>query len=201
MRPAIKSDGTKRYDYVLLYVDDALVVSKNAESILRNELGRYFELKEESIGPPDHYLGGKVRKVQLENGVYAWAFSSSQYVQTAVKNVEAYLGSQDNKCWKMPSKADTPLTTTYRPELDVSIELNEVDAAYYQSLIGILRWMVELGRVDVCLEVSMMSSHLALPRKGHLEQILHIFAYLKKYHNTELVYDPSDPVVDENDFE
>ena len=59
------------------YVDDALVVSKNAESILRTELGRYFELKEESIGPPDHYLVGKVRKVQLENGVYAWAFSSS----------------------------------------------------------------------------------------------------------------------------
>ena len=97
MRPAIKSDGTKCYDYVLLCVDDALVVSKNAESRLRNELGRYFELKEESMGPPDHYLGGKVRKVQLENGVYAWAFSSSQYVQTAVKNVEAYLDSQDNK--------------------------------------------------------------------------------------------------------
>ena len=145
MRPAIKSDGTKCYDYVLLYVDDALVVSKNAESILRNELGRYFELKEESIGPPDHYLGGKVRKVQLENGVYAWAFSSSQYVQTAVKDVEAYLDSQDNKHWKMPSKADTPLTTTYRPELDVSRELNEAHAAYYQSLIEILRWMVELG--------------------------------------------------------
>ena len=85
--------------------------------------------------------------------------------------------------------------------MDVSRELNEADAAYYQSLIGILRWMVELGRVDVCLEVSMMSSHLALPREGHLEQVLHIFAYLKKYHNTELVYDPSDPVVDENDFE
>ena len=30
--------------------------------------------------------------------------------------------------------------------------------------------------------------------------MLHIFAYLKKYHNTELVYDPSDPVVDENDL-
>ena len=98
MRPAIKSDGSKCYDYVLVYVDDALVVSKNAESILRNELGRYFELKEESIGPQDHYLGGKVRKVQPENGVNAWAFSSSQYVQTAVKNVEAYLDSQDRRC-------------------------------------------------------------------------------------------------------
>ena len=47
----------------------------------------------------------------------------------------------------------------------------------------------------------MLSSHLALPREGHLEQVLHIFAYLKKYHNTELVCDPSDLVVDENDFE
>ena len=57
----------------------------------------------------------------------------------------------------MPSQADTPLTTTYRPELDVSRELNVADAAYYQSLIGILRWIVELGRVDVCLEVSMIA--------------------------------------------
>ena len=137
MRPAIKSDGSKCYDYALLYVDDALVVSENAESILRNELGRYFELKEESIGPPDHYLGGKVRKVQLENGVYAWAFSSSQYVQTAVKNVEAYLMSEDSKCWKMPNKADTHLTATYRPELDISRELNEPDAAYYAYLTAL----------------------------------------------------------------
>ena len=57
--------------------------------------------------------------------------------------MEAYLDSQENKRWKMPSKVDTPLTMTYRPELDVSRELNDVDAAYYQSLIGILRWMVD----------------------------------------------------------
>jgi hypothetical protein len=46
-----------------------------------------------------------------------------------------------------------------------------------------------------------MSSHLALPREGHMHQVFHIFAYLKKYHNTELVFDPSDPCVDESDFE
>ena len=97
IRPAIKSDGSKCYEYVLLYVDDALVVHENPESILRNELGRYFEPKEESIGPPDHYLGVKVRKVQLEDGIHAWAFSSSQYVQTAVRNVEAYLLTEDSK--------------------------------------------------------------------------------------------------------
>ena len=47
----------------------------------------------------------------------------------------------------------------------------------------------------------MMSSHLALPRVGHLNQVYHIFGYLRKYHNTELVFDPSDPMVDESAFE
>ena len=32
----------------------------------------------------------------------------------------------------------------------------------------------------------MMSLHLAMPRKGHLDQVLHIFAYLGKYHSTGL---------------
>ena len=201
MRPAIKSDGNTYYEYILLYVDDALVVSENAESILRNELRRYFHLKEESIGPPTVYLGGRVRKVQLENGVWAWSFSSSQYVQSAVKNVEEYVRKSENSHLKIPSKAETPLTTSYRPELDVSPELTPRDSAYYQSLIGILRWIVELGRIVICLEVSMMPSHLAMPRKRHLIQVLHIFAYLCKYHNTELVYDPSDPVEEQDVFE
>jgi len=45
-----------------------------------------------------------------------------------------------------------------------------------------------------------MSSYLAMPRRGHLEQVLHIFAYLKKYHNAELVFDPSVPAIDETAF-
>jgi hypothetical protein len=67
--------------------------------------------------------------------------------------------------------------------------------------VGVLFWMVELGGVDICLECSMMSSHLALPRIGHLYQLFQMFAYLKKYHNTKMVFDPCDPVVDESSFE
>ena len=148
-------------------MDDALVVSENAESILQNKPRRYFHLKEESIGPPTIYLGGRVHKVQLENGVWAWSFSSSQYVESAVKNVEEYVGRPKNSHLKIPSKAETPLMTSYRPELDVSPELMPRDSVYNQSLIGILWWIVELGRIDICLEVLMMSLHLAMPRKGH----------------------------------
>ena len=60
--------------------------------------------------------------------------------------------------------------------------------------------MVELTRVDICPEVLIMSSHLALPQEGHLEQLYHISTYLKKNHNSKIVYDPSDPVIDESAF-
>ena len=34
-----------------------------------------------------------------------------------------------------------------------------------------------------------------------MTQLLSIFAYLDKFHNTELVYDPSDPVIDKSKFQ
>jgi hypothetical protein len=99
-------------------------------------------------------------------------------------------------------KAGAPLANKYRPELDVTPELSPEDASHYAPfLIGMLRWMVELGQIDICCEVSMMSSHLALPRQGHLSQVYHIFAYLKHHHNAEMVFDPTRATVDESIFE
>ena len=85
------------------------MVSANAESILRNEIGRYFELKEASIGPPKMYLGAGIRKVKLHNGLDVWAASSSQYVQAAVRNVEEYIEKSHYKRWKIPNKVETPM--------------------------------------------------------------------------------------------
>ncbi len=51
---------------------------------------------------------------------------------------------------------------------------------------------MELGRVDICVEVSMLSSHLSMPQKGHLEQLFNIFTYLKKHTNSKMVIYPSE---------
>ena len=197
-RPSKRTTGEDYYEYVLLYVDDVLVISDRAEAVLRKEIGQHFVLKQESIAKPTQYLGGKLREVTLENGVSAWAFGSSQYVQSAVSNVEEYLRSKGEK---LVAKAPTPLSNGYRPEIDMSPELGDADASYFHSLIGVLRWIVELGRVDICIDVSMMSSHLALPREGHLKEVFHIFAYLKKHHNAEMVFDPTPVQFDRNLFE
>jgi len=133
--------------------------------------------------------------VEFPNEVQAYQYSSAQYVKHAVKNVETFLHSHNTR---LPCKASTPISVDYRPELDVTPELDAGTAAYFQSLIGILHWAVELGRVYITCEVLMLSSHLALPRECHLNQVFHVFAYLKYHHNAALVFDPA---YHDDDFE
>ena len=120
-------------------MDDCLVVSDMAKSVIRNEIGEYFRLKEESIGNPSQYLRGKLRKFKLDNGSEAWDFGSKQYFEEALNNVVTYLEKRNSR---LATKAPTPLSSGYRPEVDISPEVEAAEASYYHSLIGILRWMV-----------------------------------------------------------
>jgi hypothetical protein len=153
------------------------------------EIDHYFKMKPGSIGDPDFYLGAKLRPVTLPNGVVAWGMSSSKYIQGAVHNVKKYL--KENGEAPLTKRAVTPFASGYRPEIDVSDEVDANKTVYFQSLIGILRWCVELGRVDIITETSMLASHLALPREGHLEAALHMFSYL---------FDPTYPETDMSKF-
>jgi hypothetical protein len=121
--------------------------------------------------------------------------SSSKYIQAAVRNVKDYV-AKTRPGVKLAKRASGPYLTGYIPELDTTPELNDKDATFYQSQIGVLRWCVELGRVDIITEVSTLSSHLALPREGHLEALLHLFAYLNKKNNVRIIFDLSYPTID-----
>jgi hypothetical protein len=183
------------YSYILMTAWQS-VIEENMFSGRKS--GNTLNSKRSPVVRPTFTLAANFENFELENGNKAWDFGSSQYIQAAVKNVENYLKSQH---FVLPTNATAPLWSNYRPKLDIIPELSPNDASHYQSLIGILRWMVELGRVDICCEVSMLSSHLALPREGHLQQVYHMFTYLKHHHNAEMVFDPSEPEVDQSHFE
>ena len=200
MKPEVRpDDGTEYYAYVLLYVDDALVVHHDGESVLKR-LDKYFKLKEGSVGDPEVYLGAKLKKMRLENGVWAWANSPAKYVRECCNNTQTYLNELEGDRWKLPKKAANPFEMGYEPELDETPVLEPSLASWYQSLIGMLRWMVELGRVDIITEVSLMASCMAMPREGHLDMVLHMFAHLRDRYNSRMAFDPSYPDIDMNDF-
>ena len=58
--------------------------------------------------------------------------------------------------------------------MDISEPLDADMTSYYQYIIGIARWMIELGCVDIATEVSMLSSHNAYPREGMFEDDFNI---------------------------
>jgi hypothetical protein len=195
----VKQRQLPRSTPILCYVDDILCIHHDAMTVLKR-INKYLPLKPDSVGDPDMYLGAKLRQTELTNGVWAWALSPSKYVNQAVKNCETHLRERFDGKYSLPKKAKNPFRMGYEPELDESSPLDADAAAYYKSIIGVMRWMVEIGRIDISTEVSLLSSHLAYPREGHLEEALHIMAYLRSKHNSRLVFDPSYPDIDQTDF-
>ena len=131
------------------------------------------------------------------DGDECWFMSSDTYCQAAVKNVSEVL---EKKGIRLPYKCSIPFSNGYHPEVDTTPELKSDGVQYYQELVGVLRWAIEIGRVDILLEVSLLSSHLALSRQGHLEQVMHIFGYLKVHKKLRLMFDSSEPQISSSRF-
>ncbi len=60
--------------------------------------------------------------------------------------------------------------------------------------------MVEIGQVDSITELSVMSSHMAMPCEGHLDTVLHIFGYLKATYDSRMACDQTVPYYDKSSF-
>ena len=186
-KPAKKADGTRYYIYVLVYTDDILCVAEHPKAIL-DKLDQHFLLKPESRGRPKIYLGAEIgtHTFEGESGKTYWTMGSQTYVRESIRNVEAHLAKKHRE---LKSKVSSPLPINYAPELDASPLCDDEDVAEYHSRIGVLRWAVELGRVDICTEVSIMAAYAANPRVGHLDAVYHIFAWLKRHDRSKLVFD------------
>ena len=96
------------------------------------------------------------------------------YVKAAVTTAEEAI---EHRGYEMPTKTLTPFSHIYSPEIDITSELDADDTKLCQKWVGILRWAVDLGQLDIYLEVSLISSHVANHRRVHIKEILHISAY------------------------
>ena len=72
----------------------------------------------------------------------------------------------------------------YDPEFDISPELDTDAAPNYLTIIGIVRWMIKLRRINILTEVSLLSSHVGLPRERHLDALVHAMAHVGQRYNS-----------------
>ena len=116
-------------------------------------------------------LGGSIARAATDQGTECWKLSSEKHVKTAVANLKESLKKSN---LKLPSKCSTPFSSGHHPAEDTTSKLDAEGTRYYQELIRVLRWAIELGRADMLLEVALLSIHLALPRVVHLQQASHV---------------------------
>ena len=95
-------------------------------------------------------------------------------------------------------KHDTPMKAGDHLELDDSTLLSDEDHTKYQMLIGMLNWIVTIGRLDIAFATSSLSRFVASPRRGHMDRALYIFGYLKKRPNRRIRIDSRDPIIVKN---
>eukprot|EP00957_Ditylum_brightwellii_P034590 2622942-Ditylum_brightwellii.AAC.1 len=92
-----------------------------------------------------------------------------KYIMEAVSCVDS--------TFRYLTKHDTPMEAGNHPELNDTKVLGNKQHQLYQILIGMLNWIVMLGR------------------KGHIDRSLYAFDYLKKKPNSRIIINPKDPGV------
>jgi hypothetical protein len=66
MKPQVKANGNKYWEYVLCNGDDLLVVSHDPKQAMAY-LGFRYTLKEASVKEPNAFLGAEIKKWNLNN--------------------------------------------------------------------------------------------------------------------------------------
>ncbi len=144
-------DMGDHYEYIAVYVDDLLIISKNPKAIV-DTLCNDHDFKVKGTGPITYHLGCDF--FRDEEGKLCYA--PKRYVQKMLKNYTRIFGG-------FPELAHSPLAKGDHPEMDTSELLGPTETNMYQSLIGALQWVIQLGRFDVCTAVMTMSRFRAMP--------------------------------------
>ena len=106
---------------------------------------------------PTTYLKAGIKKFQALEGGWLCSMNAKEYCKNACDKVNERL-LKDGQGKGLPSKRGRLYPEKYRPETAITEELGDKLSSRYQQPIGILRWAVELGRVDIAYEVSSLSS-------------------------------------------
>ncbi len=130
MRKNFYNGGTAYYEYLLVYVDDVLVVS-HAPGEVMQQIGTEFEIKNNEYGPPTSYLGAGISKIQLTNGEECWSVDRKKYVKAAVEIVRGLLAEDGNELKASKSKHEGPMLINYQPELNSTPHCDEEHASRY----------------------------------------------------------------------
>ena len=128
IRPAVRPNGSEYYEMALYYVDDVLAIAAEPMKTMDGTRA-VFKLKGNKAEKPDMYLGASLSELETVDGTKCWTMSSEKCVKAAIENVEARLAKSD---LRLPSRCNTPKSTSYHQSKDVTRQMNAEGLHTYQ---------------------------------------------------------------------
>lgn len=160
--------------YILVYVDDLLIISDHAEAAEQVQKTVTTAFKARVMGEPTYFLGLHIDRDATTGSIY---LGQRQYVATLLER----FGLQDANPVRLPMGAGTRL----RKDGEVlPKDLKEL----YQELVGSLLYLSTCTRPDISFAVGQLSRHMAAPTEEHLAAAKTVLRYLKGTANLALFY-------------
>lgn len=169
----------KMYKYICSHVNNFMIVDINLSATME-QIQKIYNIK--FISPPKYYLGNDYKRDKLGR----WCIGCKKYIHKAVSQAGTMFGKLQ--------KHDNPSKAGNHPETDNTDALLDTNHQKYQTLVGMLVWIVTIGQLDVAHAMSSLSQFLAHPREGHLKCLLQLFGYLKKKTNKRIIVDSCDSI-------
>ena len=170
-------DGSRIY--LLLYMDDMLVASKNKAKVqtLKSLLGSEFKMKD--LGAAEKIFGIEIRRDRVQRKLF---LCQEGYILKVLKR----FGMNASK------PISTPLTSSIRLS-KLNHTQSEAEKEYmaripYTSVVGSLMYAMVCTRPDLAQAVGVVSRFMSNPRKKHWFAVKRILRYLKGTPDIGLVY-------------
>lgn len=160
--------------YVILYVDDVIIVAYNIDTIksFKQYLSKQFEMKD--MGEAQFFLG-----IKIERNNSTITLNQTTYLQSVLKR----FGMSD--C----NHVSTPLPTKINyAELNSDIRYE----APCRNLIGCLMYAMLCTRPDLCVSLNILSRFQNKNNKELWQNLKRILRYVKGTLNLSLTYEKTD---------
>ena len=175
-----KQYGDGSFIYLLLYVDDMLIASKdkNLISMLKSQLSKEFEMKD--LGAAKRILGMEIHRDRKGEKLY---LSQERYLEKVLSK----FNMRDCKAVSTPLAAHFRLSAECCPQTEEDI--NRMSNIPYSSAVGSLMYAMVCTRPDLSHAVSVVSRYMHNPGKDHWEAVKWILRYVKGTVGKGLVFD------------
>jgi hypothetical protein len=161
----------ERRCFLLIYVDDGLIVGVNEDVAAVMRALEHFDLRK--LGPATYFLSMEIIR---DREAKALMVTQRKYAHEILQRT----GMEDSKGKSTPMEQNVKLSKDGNDQM--------VDAGRYAETVGMLLYLTTCTRPDMAFAVGMLARFISKPREEHWARVKRVLHYLKQMAEYGIIY-------------